>query len=199
MAKRTDPKPAAVPFRGYPRRTTPPSPEGVGEPARMDGSHAGRCCRRWVRQESESGTRCTTRFITGRTSTFASQMVLGNQGAAGVDQQTVEKFQEHQLEELNGLMEDLRTGKYQPQAVKRCLGYRKPGSLEGRPLGIPTVRDRVVQTALLDVLEPIFATHHVRRARGYGFRQGPGLPSCFGANREVTERGLHARRRCCRS
>ena len=103
--------------------------------------------------------------------TFASLSVLGNQGAAGVDHQTVEKFHEHQLEEINGLMEDLRTGKYQPQAVKR-VWIPKPGSPERRPLGIPTVRDRVVQTALLNVLEPIFDITFAEHS--YGFRKGRG-------------------------
>jgi len=101
----------------------------------------------------------------------ASHVVLENKGAAGVDHQTVEGFEDNRLEEIDGLMEDLRTGKYQPHAVKR-VWIPKPGSTEQRPLGIPTVRDRVVQTALLNVLEPIFdvAFHE----HSYGFRKGRG-------------------------
>jgi len=101
----------------------------------------------------------------------ASHVVLENKGAAGVDHQTVEEFEDNRLEEIDGLMEDLRTGKYQPHAVKR-VWIPKPGSTEQRPLGIPTVRDRVVQTALLNVLEPIFdVTFH---EHSYGFRKGRG-------------------------
>jgi RNA-directed DNA polymerase len=102
---------------------------------------------------------------------IASDMVLGNQGAAGVDHQTVEEFQERQLEEIDSLVDDLRTGKYQPHAVKR-VWIPKPGSTEKRPLGIPVVRDRVVQTALLNVLEPIFDSGFAEHS--YGFRKGRG-------------------------
>ena len=101
----------------------------------------------------------------------ASLSVLGNQGAAGVDHQTVEQFQDRNLEELKRLEEELRTGKYQPHAVKR-VWIPKPGSTEQRPLGIPTVRDRVVQTALLNVLEPIFDVTFAEDS--YGFRKGRG-------------------------
>jgi len=103
--------------------------------------------------------------------TSASFSVLGNEGAAGVDHQTVDNFQERLREEVKGLEEDLRTGKYQPHAVKR-VWIPKPGSTEQRPLGIPTVRDRVVQTALLNVLEPIFDITFAEHS--YGFRKGRG-------------------------
>jgi RNA-directed DNA polymerase len=101
----------------------------------------------------------------------ASESVLGNKGAAGVDHQTVEAFQENQLEELRRLEEALRTDSYRPQAVQR-VWIPKPGSTEKRPLGIPTVRDRVVQTALLHVLEPIFDSTFAEHS--YGFRHGRG-------------------------
>ncbi len=101
----------------------------------------------------------------------ASSSVLGNEGAAGVDHQTVEKFKDRQLEELARLEEELRSGKYQPRAVKR-VWIPKPGSTEKRPLGIPCVRDRVVQTALLHVLEPIFDVTFAEHS--YGFRHGRG-------------------------
>src|SRR5208283_213354 len=83
----------------------------------------------------------------------ASSHVIGNQGAAGVDHQTVEGLQANRLKELDKLHEALRTNAYRPQAVRR-VWIPKPGSTEQRPLGVPTVRDRVVQTALLHVLEP---------------------------------------------
>jgi RNA-directed DNA polymerase len=102
---------------------------------------------------------------------LASLSVLGNQGAAGVDHQTVEQFGAKDLEESKRLAEELRTESYRPQAVKR-VWIPKPGSTEKRPLGIPTVRDRVVQTALLHVLEPIFDVTFADHS--YGFRRGRG-------------------------
>ena len=102
---------------------------------------------------------------------YASLTVLGNKGAAGVDRQTVDQFQESEREEIERLMEDLRSGEYRPHAVKR-VWIPKPGSTEERPLGIPTVRDRVVQTALLNVLEPIFDITFSEHS--YGFRKGLG-------------------------
>lgn len=101
----------------------------------------------------------------------AAISVLANQGAAGVDHQTVEDFQAHYLEEVRRLGEALRTDRYRPQAVRR-VWIPKPGSSEKRPLGIPTVRDRVVQTALLQVLEPIFDVTFA--GHSYGFRHGRG-------------------------
>jgi RNA-directed DNA polymerase len=102
---------------------------------------------------------------------MSSLHVLGNHGAAGVDHQTVEDFGEKDLEETQRLAEELRTGSYRPHAVKRTW-IPKPGSTDKRPLGIPTVRDRVVQTALLHVLEPIFDVTFTEHS--YGFRHGRG-------------------------
>jgi RNA-directed DNA polymerase len=101
----------------------------------------------------------------------ASLSVLAKAGAAGVDRQTVEQFRGKFLEELRQLEDDLRTEQYRPQAVRR-VWIPKPGSTEKRPLGIPTVRDRVVQTALLHVLEPIFDVTFSDHS--YGFRHGRG-------------------------
>jgi RNA-directed DNA polymerase len=102
---------------------------------------------------------------------LASLSVLDNKGAAGVDHQTVAQFQEKHLEELRRLEADLRAGTYRSQAVRR-VWIPKPGSTDKRPLGIPTVRDRVVQTALLHVLEPIFDVTFSEHS--YGFRHGRG-------------------------
>lgn len=97
--------------------------------------------------------------------------VLGKKGAAGVDRQTVEDFAEQEREELHRLGRELRDSSYCPAPVRRTW-IPKPGSSEKRPLGIPTVRDRVVQTALVHVIEPILdATFH---ERSFGFRHGRG-------------------------
>lgn len=101
----------------------------------------------------------------------ASERVVANGGAAGVDHQSVEDFLARRPEELRRLEESLRNDDYRPQAVRRTW-IPKPGSTEKRPLGIPTVRDRVVQTALLHVLEPIFDATFAPHS--YGFRHGRG-------------------------
>lgn len=102
---------------------------------------------------------------------FAARRVVYRKGAAGVDHQTTDEFSEHDREELQRLHDHLRADTYRPAAVRRAW-IPKPGSTEQRPLGIPTVRDRVVQTALVHVIEPIFDnTFH---ERSFGFRHGRG-------------------------
>jgi RNA-directed DNA polymerase len=107
--------------------------------------------------------------------------VAANDGAPGVDHVTVEEFGNHLEANLAKLTTALRDGSYEPQAIRRVY-IPKPGSHEQRPLGIPTVRDRVVQGAVRHVLEPIFekefATH------SYGFRPRRG---CKDALRRVDE------------
>jgi RNA-directed DNA polymerase len=93
--------------------------------------------------------------------------VKANHGAAGVDHVTVEEFERHLEAHLEKLAHALADQSYRPQAVRRSW-INKPGSKEKRPLGIPTVRDRVVQAALRAVLEPIFERDFA--AQSYGFR-----------------------------
>jgi len=105
--------------------------------------------------------------------------VKRNKGGAGVDHQTVAFFERTLEENLARLHQTLKDGTYTPQAIKRTW-IPKPGSREMRPLGIPTVRDRVVQTALRNVLEPIFEQGFAEHS--YGFRPGRG---CKDALRRV--------------
>jgi len=109
----------------------------------------------------------------------AFERVQRNKGSAGVDHETVERFAQKRDERLARLHEQLKTGAYVPQAVKRTW-IPKPGSTEKRPLGIPAVRDRVAQTALRNVLEPIFERTFAEHS--YGFRPGRG---CKDALRRV--------------
>jgi RNA-directed DNA polymerase len=81
-----------------------------------------------------------------RTLEAAFFRVAANKGAAGVDHVPVEFFELRLDENLKKLSEELRSGNYVPQQIRRHY-IPKPGSKEKRPLGIPTVRDRVVQTA----------------------------------------------------
>jgi len=101
----------------------------------------------------------------------AFHKVWRNGGSAGADEQTVAHFARRAEEELRRLHEQLRDGVYRPQPVRRAW-IDKPGSNEKRPLGIPAVRDRIVQGALRHVLEPIFETDFAEHS--YGFRPGKG-------------------------
>jgi RNA-directed DNA polymerase len=110
-----------------------------------------------------------------RTLWAAWEKVAANDGAAGVDKVSIGQFARTAVEELDTLSRQLREGSYQPKPVKRTW-IDKPGSSEKRPLGIPAVRDRIVQTALRMVLEPIFEREFAPES--FGFRPGRG---CQGA------------------
>ena len=107
--------------------------------------------------------------------------VKANRGAAGVDHVSIERYASDLDANLERLSGSLRTGMYRPQAIRRHH-IPKPGRQELRPLGIPTIQDRVVQTALRMVLEPIFEHGFARHS--YGFRPGMG---CKDALRRVDE------------
>jgi RNA-directed DNA polymerase len=94
--------------------------------------------------------------------------VKANNGAPGVDGQTVRAFGENLDEEIAKLHLELKTGTYRPSPVLR-VEIPKPDGKK-RPLGIPTVRDRVVQQALLNVLQPIYDPDF--HPSSYGYRPG---------------------------
>jgi RNA-directed DNA polymerase len=102
----------------------------------------------------------------------AACKVTGKKGAAGVDGQSCEAFEEHLLVETRLLGEQIRDQTYRPQAVRRVQIPKAGKPNETRPLGIPTVRDRVVQKAILNVIEPIL--DHQFHGRSFGFRHGRG-------------------------
>src|SRR5947209_16302142 len=96
----------------------------------------------------------------------AYQLTRSNKGAPGVDGESFEAIESKGLGEwLTGIREELRSKTYQPQPVRRVL-IPKPG-VGQRPLGIPTIRDRVVQTAAKLVIEPIFEADFDEAAYGY--------------------------------
>lgn len=101
----------------------------------------------------------------------AFNQVWSKGGSAGADGQTVRHVERAAEAELARLHEQWRAGTYRPQPVRRAW-IAKPGSKDQRPLGIPAVRDRIVQGALRHVLEPIFETEFA--GHSYGFRPGRG-------------------------
>jgi RNA-directed DNA polymerase len=109
----------------------------------------------------------------------AFSKVAANGGAAGVDHVTTEAFDRRREANLTKLQGQLRDGSFRPQSVRR-VWIPKPGSREKRPLGIPTVRDRTVQAAIRQAIEPIFERDFAEQS--YGFRPGRG---CKDALRRV--------------
>jgi len=100
----------------------------------------------------------------------AFDKVRRNKGSrtSGIDGISVKEFEKHLTDNLCQIHEELRGGTYTPQAVKRVYIDKEDGSK--RPLGIPTVKDRVVQQALLNVLQPIFEPDF--HPSSYGYRPG---------------------------
>lgn len=111
----------------------------------------------------------------------ACQQVAQKKGAPGVDHVTTTEFVGQIPESLWQLSDALKGGTYRPQEIRR-VHIPKPGTNETRPLGIPTVRDRVVQTAVVNVIEPIFERDFAEHS--YGFRPGRG---CRDALRRVDQ------------
>ena len=118
----------------------------------------------------------------------AFEKVKANGGAAGVDHQTIEMYEAHLEENLDQIAGALKGGSYRPQPVKR-VWIDKPGTKEKRPLGIPTVRDRVVQSALRHVLEPIFERDFAEQS--YGFRPNRGAKDALRRVDTLLKAGYH--------
>ena len=101
----------------------------------------------------------------------AARQVKANGGAAGVDGLSCEAYLKDSALRLERVQDKLQKGSYQPSPVKR-VWIPKLGSKELRPLGVPTVEDRIVQTAMRNVIEPIF--ERLFAEHSYGFRPGRG-------------------------
>ena len=97
--------------------------------------------------------------------------VIDNKGSHGVDQVSVNRYESHLNHNLNILQTKLQGNSYEPGCIRRVY-IPKAGTDEKRPLGIPTVCDRIVQTALLNIIEPIFDA--MFSTRSFGFRKGLG-------------------------
>lgn len=116
----------------------------------------------------------------------AYRRVVGNAGSAGIDKMTVAGLRDYLTQEWLGIKEKLLVGKYRPQAVLR-VEIPKPGGKGNRKLGIPTVVDRLIQQALLQILTPIFDPEF--SASSYGFRPGRSAHQAVLKAREYIEQG----------
>jgi len=169
-------------------------PPGVPETARHGGDIRGRWA--WVEPEVwtarmlealECGVKggkwfsLIDKVAAMKTLEVAWQHVRRNQGAAGIDHVSIERFGEDAARRLTELAQDITSGRYRPAPVRRTM-IPKPGTHQTRPLGIPTVKDRIVQGALRVVLEPIFERKFADTS--YGFRP---RRSCRDALRRVDE------------
>lgn len=110
------------------------------------------------------------KVVDRRTLAASWRAVAHNQGAAGVDGQSVQRFAAQAERYLDELAADLQAGRYHPADVRRTYIPKAGGGQ--RPLGIPTVKDRIVQGAVKRVLEPIFEWEFLDVS--YGFRPGRG-------------------------
>jgi len=120
-----------------------------------------------------------------RTLWAAWERVAANQGAAGIDRMSIERFEAHAERYLTELAEALRTNVYQPSPVRRV--HIPKGNGKTRPLGIATVKDRVVQTALKLVMEPIFEKDF--RPVSYGFRPERGCKDALRVVHQALKEG----------
>jgi RNA-directed DNA polymerase len=118
----------------------------------------------------------------------AFNQVWRNGGSAGVDGQSIQQFEAQEEQQLQELSQELQSRTYRPAAVKR-VWIPKPGSTEKRPLGIPVVRDRVVQTALRNVIEPIFEKDFAEQS--YGFRPRRGAKEALRRVEELLNQAHH--------
>ncbi len=114
------------------------------------------------------------------------ELVRRNHGAPGIDGVSIADFEANLDEELSQLQQELTTWTYQPSPVRR-VEIPKPDGKGVRLLGIPTVRDRVVQTTLKLLLEPIFDPHF--SPNSYGFRPGRSQHQAVQAAQQIVNSG----------
>jgi RNA-directed DNA polymerase len=115
----------------------------------------------------------------------AWRQVQANRGAGGSDGMTMATFQENADQRLEHLAADLRAKTYRPQPVRRVLIPKSGGGC--RPLGIPSIRDRIVQQALRQILEPIFEAKF--SARSHGFRPEKGCATALSVVDRAVQHG----------
>lgn len=118
------------------------------------------------------------------------ERVRANRGAAGIDGETLKAIETRGVEPfLKGIQQHLEEGRYHPVPVRRVEIEKRDGSGKKRPLGIPTVRDRVVQMAAKIVLEPVFEADF--RDCSYGYRPKRSTVNAMERIRELANKGYN--------
>ena len=144
-------------------------------------------CPKGERSESNVWFSLIDKVYAERTLELAWGKVQSNAGACGVDGMSVGHFAKDSKSRLLAVNKRIREGTYEPKPVKR-VHIPKLGSSETRPLGIPTVEDRIVQTAVRMAIEPIFEREFAEHS--YGFRPGRGCKDALRRMNELLEKGL---------
>lgn len=136
--------------------------------------------------DERSGTSALMEEIVYRDNLRAAlKKVMANQGSPGVDGMTVDQLSDHLRVHWPRLCEDLLAGRYQPQPVRRCEIPKASGGT--RTLGIPTVLDRFIQQAILQVLQPRFDPTFSEHS--YGFRPGRSAHDAINAAQRYVQDG----------
>ena len=120
-------------------------------------------------------------IIMERNIALAWQKVKKNKGAGGFDNETIEKFTKQEDINLQSIQRQLRQKRFTPKPVKRVM-IPKPNG-DKRPLGIPTVRDRIVQQAILNRIEAIYEQSFSQNS--YGFRPKKSAQQAIGRVEEL--------------
>lgn len=135
--------------------------------------------------EKQDGINLIEQVISDRNLWSAYEKVFANKGAPGVDGITVYQLKSHMSKYYEPLKQKLRDGSYQPQPVKRVAIPKSDGSK--RYLGIPCVLDRVVQQAILQIIDPIIDPHFSDNS--FGFRKGRNTHQAIEKAKEYYQEG----------
>jgi RNA-directed DNA polymerase len=162
------------------------SSEGSGRKPQEYGTGAANVTGRKVTYWPEAATGLMEKIISRGNMMSAYSRVVGNKGAAGVDNMSVTALKGYLQTEWPRIREELLAGTYSPQPVRK-VEIPKPGG-GTRMLGIPTVLDRLIQQAMHQVLTPLFDPDF--SANSYGFRPGRSAHQAVKAARKHVERGL---------
>lgn len=137
------------------------------------------------RDESIKHQKLLEQILTRENMNLAYERVIGNKGSAGIDKMGVDELLPYLKEKGAELIEQLKTGRYKPQAVRRVEIPKPDGGV--RNLGIPTVVDRMIQQSISQVLAPIFEEYFSESS--YGFRPQKNAHQAIIKAKEYIERG----------